>query len=978
MRSLRAPGMSDGEHKEAEHSVSTVDVAQLAQTFYDTANDALSSVTAVQEQLLIIRSLLLSSPSTLFTFLSHHYGPLSLYLLSRFSVEWLSKLDSDSRASCFYFFFSSVFPASRVFLSIAASLRSRSTTSSSAATLSASVVLNVLDGFMERQGMAELLNELANTPTAAGDSNSSNRPMTAALPPSATTCLDSVASLPDLVANRLQSSTPPSLRADSFFTATLRQLPPSPLPIAPLAYLVSKLSRLGHARVVFACFLPPIFVQQAVEERKEESDEWQLLPIGFTSASALSSVLLAVNSAALEGVLEALLWQLGQYVDRGTYSRQQVGRVLYALLAPAMNSSSAQFGTKEAPNSSLIRFLITNKLLINRPVSNTASALILSFLFRLSYPPLSAAHPCQSTNPLFDETLTAVARLWSSASFLHHATPALQHSLTSALLHAFSLLHHYQHTHLLEISSEYRKHASSASKVSEDESQLLGPFSAHPALLAVMEGVQLRMSEMDEKRRKEGMRVAVEMSRLMDPTHVLNFDMEDEDDREEKEEEERTLKTEEERKQRLEQHRQQALTTASTANHVSTKLAPVYDLSEDSSDLRKVALPRYLRDALELLRKQDERDNVEAALEQLDTLIRSRPFDLPDVAPDLVAMLQQVATTVYCENKTLDAKRRAALVSVAVECPDIAAPLLIRSFHGQSLTLMGKVEVLEVLVAAAEELSGKKTNRDGIASPGRDKAQASIAAFRSSLIPSASVPPSTPTMPSAASLTNPTTALTRAQHNDVIAKRVAGRTRRWGTARQPAETFVNRFAAVAHLFFFPLAANVSASGGWGTAQPVMRTEPLLLSHVLNMLSVLVILASPAAHSLDAMTAQLLTLLLTTRFHTNVTVRHMTLLSLLRVLLVLPTSLLIPTHGAMLRELRLWVSGAMSEEADDECRQLAMMCGGEMARLMQGLGEWEMEEERRSSAVRGLELVIPGSASLTSPSSLCGSSLIKFM
>jgi len=975
--------MSASEHKEVEPTSCAADIAELLQTFYDTANDTNSPLTRVQEQLLALRSSLLSSPSALSTFLSHHYGPFTLYLLGRFSVEWLSRLESASREPCFYFFFSSAFPASRVFLSIAASLRSRPATStSSSAMLGASVVLNVLDSFLQRQGMAELLEELnsvANAPQTSGDS-SSNRPIAVSLPPSSTACLDSVASLPDFVANRLQSSTPPSLRAEAFFTATLQQLPPSPLPTVPLAYLVSKLSRLGHARLFFASLLPPVFAQMHVEERKDDSDEWQQLPSESASAAALSAVLLTVNSAALEGALDALLWQLAQYVDRGTYSQQQAGRVMYALLSPAMLSPSATLPSlvKEAPYGGLMHFLLTNKFLISRPVSRTASALILSFLFRLSYPPLSSVNPCQPVTPLFDETLTTVARLWSSASFLHHTTPALQHSVTSALLHAFSLLHHYQHTHLLDTTSQYRAHVASAAKTASDDTQLMGPFSSHPALLAVMEGVQLRMSEMDDKRRKEGMRVAVEMSRLMDPTHVLNFDVEDEDDREEKEEEERKLKAEEERKQRHEQHRQQALTATSSATTLSTRPLPVYDLSEDTSDLRKVPLPRYLRDAVELLRKQDERENVEAALEQLDTLIRSRPFDLPDVAPDLVAMLQQVATTVHCENKTLDAKRRAALVSVAVECPDVAAPLLIRSFHGQSLTLMGKVEVLEVLVAAAEELSGKKTSKQNKAPPAKNTAQTTIDTFKSSLIPSAATPPPSTAIPPSAASSDPSRALTRAQHNDVIAQRVASRTRRWGTARQPAETFINRFAAVAHLFFFPLVNSLHVSGGWGSAQPVVQTEPLLLSHVLNTLSVIVILASPSAHSLDAMTAQLLAVLLTTRFHTNVTVRHMTLLSLLRVLLVLPTSLLIPTHGAMLRELRVWVSDAMSGEADDECRQLAVLCAGEMGRAMQGLGEWELAEERRAGAVSGLELIVPGSASLTSPSSVRGSSMIKFL
>ena len=973
--------MAQDEQKAAALSDSTVDVGELVQSLYDSADDPNSAAARLAEQLLSIRYALLASPSSLPAFLAKHYSPFSLYLLSRFSVEWLSRLDASRRDECFYFFFSSAFPASRVFLSIAASLRSRAATSSvSAASLSASVVLHVLDSFMRRQGMAELLTELAgpspSSSASASVSSSGGQPTVTPLPPSATACLDSIASLPDLVANRLQSSVPPSLAADAFFTATLQSLPLSSPLVAPLTYLISKLCRLGHARLVFSCLTPPVFSQLQSEPQLQEEDAPTgegRLSAGTTPSSTLSAVLLNTSSVALESALDALLWQLGQYVDQKTYSQLQAEGVLAALVGSAMRSSptAAPTATSGASTSNLTRFLLTNKLLISRPVSHTASALILSLLFHLSYP--ASPEACQPTSPLFDDTLTAVARLWSSASFLHHATPPLQRSLTAALLHAFSLLHTYQHTYLTLTSPPYRAHLSSPSKSASDDSQLLGLFSSHPALLAVMEGVQLRMSEMEERRRTEGMRVAVEMSRLMDPTHVLKFDEDDADDREEREEEERKVKEDEQRRQRHEQHRQQLATTAQSGRPLH-----VYDLSENTSDLRKVPLPRYLRDALDMLRKQDERDNVQAALDSLDALIRSRPFDLADVAPELVGMLQQVATTVHCENKQLDAKRRAALVSVVVECPDVAAPLLIRSFHGQSLTLMGKVEALEVLVAAAEELSGKRTSKQDAALPGKGKAQAAITAFKDALVPSNSASAAATSSIPPAATSHSSTALTRAQHNDVITKRVESRTRRWGTIRQPVATFINRFAPVAHLFFFPLLGNLHDSGAWSSAQPVLSPEPVLLSHTLNTLSVLVILASPSAQSLDAMTAQLLVLLLTTRFHTSVTVRHMTLLSLLRVLLVLPTAVLIPTHGALLRELRVWVGGATSDEADDECRQLAVLCAGEMARVMQGLGEWELQQERRASAVKGLELIVPGAVSLTSPSSLRGSSSIKFL
>ena len=331
-----------------------------------------------------------------------------------------------------------------------------------------------------------------------------------------------------------------------------------------------------------------MFAQLTADERKDESDEWQHLPAGCTSASALSAVLLAVNSAALEGVMDALLWQLAHYVDRDTHSQQRAGQLLYALLAPAMlpSSTAPPSSVMESPNGSLVRFLLTNKLLVSRPVSHTASAPHL--LVPLS--PLVSASLLRRT--LYTEH-SSVRRDadGSGSTVVVRLLPASRHTWPAALSHLRSP------PRLLPSSTttstpicctpqpSYRTHMAAAASAASDESQWLGPFSSHSALLATMEGVQLRMSEMDEKRRREGMRVAVEMSRVMDPTHVLNFDGEDEDDREEKEEEERQLKADEERRQRHDQHKQQALTTASAATNPSTtRPLPVYDLSEHSSD----------------------------------------------------------------------------------------------------------------------------------------------------------------------------------------------------------------------------------------------------------------------------------------------------------------------------------------------------------------------------------------------------------
>ena len=980
------------------------DASSLLDAFYLAASDAQhSTVDELHGQLVGLVRLLTASPSALSAFVSGPYSSFSLFLLTRLSVDWLAAFSPSQRQSGFEWFFSASVPSSHVLLALTAALRSRPPSSRSADAAITSTVLSLARAYLDSGRVRDLFYEL-------GASPSSSRGGT--LPPRAQSAIDALAALPDLLSNRLHGDVAHQLTATTLFAAALRDvecsLSSADPPTLAIAAFLSKLTRIGHARTFMRTLLPGILAAVPVE-LKEDEDEGELPKESVgPSVRAFSAVLFAVNSAAVEGAIVSLLTELSQLLLERGCDRRHAERTLYAVLASTFSHDPS------SANAALVRNLLTQKLLVVRPLAPEAAAFVLSLLFRASHPPLSAASPTRPVRPFFDSALTALARLWSTSSFLHYSPPPLQSSVTSSLLCALALLNGRQHVWLLQEEKAYREWVCRGGKhEAGEEGAVLGVYGGHECVVLLMEGVQLRMGELSARDRREGMRVAVEMSRLMDPTHPLAFDDDsadggddDEDAHQRQEESEpqpevaALVTTESPPVPALPASQpipeldpdaawtpETRLTSAWSADETAVVAPPLaaaekrfvaYDLSEDRSDLRKVPLPRYLRDVLDGLRKQEERDHIEAALESVDALIRSRPFDLPDLAGELCAALQQVATTVFLEDKGLDRRRRAALVSLVVTSPTVVAPQLVQSFYSQSLTLQGKLEVLELLVTAAEELSGQSVQQPK--SSAASQPPVSAAALKASVLPSPT-PREQHVLESSGALRDGREAalLTREQHARIVADRVESKTRRWGRAhRPPPATFVNRFAPIAHLFFLPLITRVDAGGGWG-AQSILHADPLLLANVLNALSAFIVLAAPSASTLHSLSAHLLSLLLATRYHAHPAIKRGSVMALLRVVLTVPGSML-EAQTDELREMREWLAEVEREEiaGDDGRILLARLCRAEMDAHFGRLRQWTEGGEGRRTNAAELELVVPNAGTLTAASSVTASPMMKFL
>ena len=132
-----------------------------------------------------------------------------------------------------------------------------------------------------------------------------------------------------------------------------------------------------------------------------------------------------------------------------------------------------------------------------------------------------------------------------------------------------------------------------------------------------------------------------------------------------------------------------------------------YDLSDNEEDLRIVQKPTYLLECLELLRtKNDEQEalcNHKVALEELPSIIRAMPTNLPDFAGFLAREL------LHYENKfdsdSLMQYRWEGLLALTVCEPTTTLQFLTQEVFGD-VSLGIRFEILDVMKLASTELSG--------------------------------------------------------------------------------------------------------------------------------------------------------------------------------------------------------------------------------------------------------------------------------
>ncbi|KAK6920581.1 Telomere length regulation protein, conserved domain [Dillenia turbinata] len=135
-----------------------------------------------------------------------------------------------------------------------------------------------------------------------------------------------------------------------------------------------------------------------------------------------------------------------------------------------------------------------------------------------------------------------------------------------------------------------------------------------------------------------------------------------------------------------------------------------YDLSDDDTDLKKNI--SQLVDVVGALRKTDDADGVERAIDVAEKLVRASPDELRHISGDLVRTLVQVRCSdlaVEGEEESAEEKRQRALVALLVTCPFESLDVLNKLLYSPNVDVSQRILILDVMTSAAEELAETKT-----------------------------------------------------------------------------------------------------------------------------------------------------------------------------------------------------------------------------------------------------------------------------
>ncbi|XP_065780066.1 telomere length regulation protein TEL2 homolog isoform X2 [Muntiacus reevesi] len=288
-----------------------------------------------------------------------------------------------------------------------------------------------------------------------------------------------------------------------------------------------------------------------------------------------------------------------------------------------------------------------------------------------------------------------------------------------------------------------------------------------------------------------------------------------------------------------------------------------YDMSGDREQ-RNSKTPAYVRDCLEALTASENWERWEAALQALEGLVLKSPAATREVSLELAKVL------LHLEEKTViagfEGLRQRALVAVTVTDP------------------------ARVLVLAAQELSRpgclRRAAQQGSPGPGSQPSVAAVPAWQA-----------------------------------VVEERVRRKTRRFckGSAGWAAAAGPNEFNAVAGYFFFPLLQRFDRPV---VTFDLLGDDQLVLGRLAHALGALMYLAVNTVVAVS-MGKALLEFVWALRFHRDAYVRRGLLSAISSVLLSVPAERLLADLPDELLEARSWLADVAEQDADEDCRLLAV-------------------------------------------------------
>uniref|UniRef100_A0A803WAR5 Telomere length regulation protein TEL2 homolog n=1 Tax=Ficedula albicollis TaxID=59894 RepID=A0A803WAR5_FICAL len=235
-----------------------------------------------------------------------------------------------------------------------------------------------------------------------------------------------------------------------------------------------------------------------------------------------------------------------------------------------------------------------------------------------------------------------------------------------------------------------------------------------------------------------------------------------------------------------------------------------YDMSEDKE--LKIKAPVYIRDCIEVLTgsRPEDVDKWEATVKALESLVRRNPAATREVSVELAKILLHLEEKT-CIEGFVEIRQRAQ-VAVLTTDPIPVAKYLTSQFYSLNYSLRQRMDILDVLVLAAQELSCPKflgkTKHSGVQKP------------------------CIPLLPGSDSSKD---------WRRIVDERIKSKTRRFdmGQSRVELASHPNEFNSVAGYFFFPLIQHFDRPL---TTFDLLGEDHLVLGRLVHTLAILMYLA----------------------------------------------------------------------------------------------------------------------------------------
>lgn len=316
-----------------------------------------------------------------------------------------------------------------------------------------------------------------------------------------------------------------------------------------------------------------------------------------------------------------------------------------------------------------------------------------------------------------------------------------------------------------------------------------------------------------------------------------------------------------------------------------------YDMSADQ-ELSKASPPRYLRDCLETLTSSDDSIRVELSLRAAEGLVRKNAFAAREISVQLTKVLLHMEDK-YSISGFLNL-RQATMVALTVTDVVPVTQYLTTEFYSLNYSLRQRLDILEVLALAAQELS--KPNAET-----RDRCLLVSNPASSDLTP---YPGDNPT-----------------HWREAVERRIQSKTRRIskGVSKPPPKATPNRYAPVAGHFFFPLLKNYDKPE---VTFDLLGSDHLVLGRLIHTLGLFMHLAVNAPIAAQ-MGRALLDFVWAVRYHVDQMVRRGVLFAVCSVFLSVNSQNLLVDLSDQLFETRTWLADVAERDADADCRSLAV-------------------------------------------------------